>query len=122
MAKILIVEDDRMLSKLYENKIFELGHEVISAYDGYDGIEKFKKERPDLIVLDIVFPIKNGLEVLREIRKSRDGDKVKIIVMSRITDDKIVEKIIEENKAVFLKKDRHTINCLLSNIDEMLKK
>ena len=66
--KILIIEDDKFLRELISQKISKNGYIVIEAIDGEDGIEEFKKEKPDLVLLDLILPGIDGFEVLSQIR------------------------------------------------------
>jgi DNA-binding response OmpR family regulator len=80
MATILIIEDDgRLRLALKENLLFH-GYEVADAANGLEGIEKFRIRKPDLIVMDIIMPEKEGIETIREIK--RDFPSVKIIAIS----------------------------------------
>ncbi len=68
--KILVVDDEEHIVELVELYLGKEGYKVISAQDGDAAIEKFTLEKPDLLVLDIMLPGKDGLDVLREIRKT----------------------------------------------------
>lgn len=89
MIRILVVEDDLVISKGLRLALESEGYEVILAYDGSDGLHKAKTEAPDLVILDIMMPEMNGFEVAMELR--RGGDRVPIIVLSARTEtaDKI---------------------------------
>lgn len=65
--KILIVEDEEGLRLLYEEELKSEGYEVITARNGREAIEKLEKSKPDLIILDIVMPVMNGMETLGRI-------------------------------------------------------
>lgn len=77
--RILIAEDDAGLRMLYGDELEEEGYEVFSARDGEEGIRRYELERPDLVVLDIVMPVMDGIETLKRIRKI-DGNRVPIIL------------------------------------------
>ena len=68
--KILVVDDEEHIVELVELYLGKEGYQVASALDGDAAIERFGLEKPDLVVLDIMLPGKDGLDVLREIRKS----------------------------------------------------
>lgn len=68
MKKILLVDDDESIQLLYQEVFKEEGYAVVSAFNGAEGLEKFKEEAPDLVVLDIQMPGLNGIEVLRQIK------------------------------------------------------
>lgn len=79
--KILIVEDEEILSNLLEKKLTEIGYEVDIAPDGEEGLKKMQEKRPDLVLLDIIMPKKGGFEVLEEMQKS-DLKKIPVIIIS----------------------------------------
>ena len=76
--RILLIEDDAALRMLYEDELGEEGYEVLSARDGKEGIRRYEQERPDLVVLDIVMPLMDGLEALSRLR--RENGKVPVIL------------------------------------------
>lgn len=67
--KIMLIEDEEVLSSLLKRKLEEGGYEVIVAYDGEEGLAIMKKQRPDLVLLDIVMPKMGGFEVMEEMNK-----------------------------------------------------
>jgi len=69
MKKILIVEDEDPIRNLYKEELKDEGYEVVVAADGLVGYELFKKEKPDLITIDLKMPNMNGIELLDKIRK-----------------------------------------------------
>ena len=66
--KILIIEDDRSLAGVLEYNFANAGHDVICAHDGMDGINQARAKSPDLIVLDLMIPVIDGVEVCRRLR------------------------------------------------------
>jgi CheY-like chemotaxis protein len=66
MAKVLIVEDDRAQRILYKTEVSELGHRVILARDGREALKKIEAHHPDVIILDIMIPNMDGLEILHQ--------------------------------------------------------
>ena len=68
MKKILLVDDEEGIQMLYREELEDDGYEVISAYTGEEGLEKFKAEAPDLVILDIQMPGMNGIETLRQMK------------------------------------------------------
>ncbi|MBU0961327.1 MAG: response regulator [Proteobacteria bacterium] len=68
MKKILLVDDEEGIQMLYREELEEEGYQVISAYTGEEGLEKFKLESPDLVILDIQMPGINGIETLRQMK------------------------------------------------------
>lgn len=82
MKKVLLIEDDELLIKLLERKLFQEGYEASVARDGLEGLRKMREVKPDLILLDIIMPKMNGLEVMEEMQKDEELKKIPVIVVS----------------------------------------
>lgn len=72
MAKVLIIDDDKKHSELLQAYFKRFGINLICAYDSVEGFKKLSREEPDLLLLDIMLPGKDGFEICREVRKSSD--------------------------------------------------
>ncbi|NLC38613.1 MAG: response regulator transcription factor [Clostridia bacterium] len=82
--KILAVDDEPDIIKIVDHRLSREGYEVISACDGEEAIEKFRREKPDLVILDLMLPKVDGFEVCRMIREESD---VPIIILSARGDE-----------------------------------
>jgi DNA-binding response OmpR family regulator len=91
MTKVLIVEDNETLNEAYRLILEKDGHDVSTAFNGEEGLEKLKKVSPDLILLDMLMPKMDGLEFLRHF-KSADYPKTTIIILSNLNEDEQVEE------------------------------
>lgn len=81
--KILIVDDEAMIRRILSTRLTMVGYEVAIAANGIEALEVFEKEKPDLIVLDVMMPQLNGLEVCQELRKTSE---VPIIMLTALGD------------------------------------
>lgn len=80
--KILVIDDDPDLSYLLKARLEANKFEVITAYDGTEGLEKTKSEKPDLIILDILMPEKDGYVFVKELKSEEDIKDIPVIVIS----------------------------------------
>lgn len=80
--KILVVDDEAILVEMITMRLEDNGYDVVSAYDGFEGLSKAEQMRPDLIILDIGMPGMDGLAVLRKIRQSDQIKDVKVIMLT----------------------------------------
>jgi len=85
MKKILIIEDEPNIRELVLYNLKSNGYEGVGAEDGITGMEKIKTENPDLILIDIMLPGKNGMDICRELRQN--GDKRPIIMLTAKSDE-----------------------------------
>ena len=82
--KALIIEDDKFLNKVLANKFRKEGFEVSQAVNGDEGIRRVIDERPDIVLLDIMLPGKDGFEVLTEIRANKHVKDTPVIIISNL--------------------------------------
>lgn len=88
MHHILLVEDDPMLTELYETKLEMEGYQVTVVTDGEAGLKQAKKLKPDLILLDIMLPKLNGFAVLKELKANRGTVTIPVIVLTNLGGEK----------------------------------
>ena len=87
MKKILVVEDDPINQMILQDFLAANGYLTVAASSGPEGIERFEQEAPDLLLVDVQLPRKNGFELCREI-KSRPGKAPPILLMSAVYTDR----------------------------------
>lgn len=85
MAKILLVEDDNNLREIYEARLQAEGYDIVSARDGEEALTVAMKERPDLIISDVMMPKISGFDMLDIIRSTEETKNVKVIMMTALS-------------------------------------
>lgn len=94
--KILIVDDDMILREMYEARLKEEEFIILSAADGAEALEKVAKEKPDLIVLDIMMPKVNGIDVMKKLRENEETAGIPIILLTALVRE--IDKLKEMMK------------------------
>ena len=117
--KILVVEDDQALLNVLSLKLKSLNYAVIPARDGEQAIIKFKKEPPNLVLLDIAMPVKNGFEVLEEI-KIKQKSKVPIIILSNLAGSQDIVTGINFGAIDYITKSNLTLKEIGSKINKVI--
>ena len=108
--KILIVEDEANIRELLRLYLEREGYTVLEAENGVEGIKKWKSDKPDMLLLDVMMPVMDGYQVLNTIRnmeKQRGiegDDRVKIIMMTALNEQKNVRKAFEMGCTVYCAK------------------
>ncbi|HWO26693.1 MAG TPA: response regulator transcription factor [Kofleriaceae bacterium] len=87
MKKILVVEDDPVNQTILSDFLAANGYETLAASTGQEGITRFQKDAPDLLLVDIQLPSKSGIEVCREIKGLAQGKSTPIVLMSAVYSD-----------------------------------
>ena len=119
MKKILIAEDEEVLLNVLRDRFKAEGWEVSTARDGEEAIETIKKFRPDVVLLDLLMPKKDGFEVLKEIRSNPVLKTLPIIiVLSNLGSDEDIKKVMALGANDYFVKTQHP----MSEIVEKVKK
>ncbi|OIO47735.1 MAG: response regulator [Candidatus Portnoybacteria bacterium CG06_land_8_20_14_3_00_39_12] len=92
LTKILIVEDDHYMRKIYSNKLRRAGFEVIEAIQGEEGWHKILYEQPDLIILDLILPMKSGFQLLSDIKGNDKTKKIPVIILTNLSQGSDIQK------------------------------
>jgi DNA-binding response OmpR family regulator len=120
MKKILIVEDDQFISEMYLAKLKSEGFETILAMDGQEGIDKTKEIKPDLVLLDIVLPKKDGFEVLNAIKEDPETKNIKVALWTNLGQPEDIQKGLESNADAYLIKAHSTPSQIVAKVKEIL--
>jgi DNA-binding response OmpR family regulator len=80
--KILIADDDTFVHEIITTVLTTNEFDIIHAYDGQETVESINNERPDLVVLDVMMPIKDGRDICRDIKKNPETKDIKILMLS----------------------------------------
>lgn len=92
MPKILVVDDEEDVVRLLEFRLSKEGFDVICCGDGQTAITLMEQHKPDLVVLDIMMPLMDGMEVLRQIRSRRATSKIPVIMLTAKTSSVAVDE------------------------------
>jgi DNA-binding response OmpR family regulator len=119
------VEDDTSIREVLRDRLDLEGFQVLEAKDGEEGLSTAVREHPDLILLDILMPKMNGIDMMKKVRESGAwGKNVPIILLTNISpDDEAINKAITENEpAYYLVKSNWSIEELVKKINERLSR
>ena len=120
MAKILIVEDDPLMSRMYQ-KIFTFeGYEVEMAGDGVEGLEKVRSFKPTLILLDIMMPKMNGMEVLEKLKADPDLKSIPVVMLTNLAGQQDAEAALEKGAIKYIVKSEYEPKQVTNMVKEIL--
>jgi len=121
-VKVLVVEDDNFLRSAYQAKLSKAGFEVQMAMDGEDALTILNNFIPDIILLDLVMPRKDGFATLEEIKKREALQKVPVIVTSNLGQQDSIDKVKAMGATDFITKTDLSINDLVDKINGYVSK
>jgi len=119
--KILIVDDEAQLVEMVKMRLEASGYEIISAHDGQEGLDKAKKEKPDLIILDLMLPKIDGYKVCRMLKFDEKYKKIPIILFSARAQEEDKKMGEEVGADTYITKPFDP-KVLLGKIQELLNK
>jgi len=120
MEKILLVEDDPFLIDIYCTKLEEAGFKISIVKDGEKVLETTKREKPNLIILDIVLPSVDGWQILKQIKKESALKETKIIIFSNLSQKEEIEKGLSLGADRYFIKSDYTPSQVLEEINKLL--
>lgn len=118
--KILIIEDDRFIAKMYQTKLSIEGYTVETAENGTQGIEKIKSFLPDLVLLDIIMPEMDGFGVLEAIRDDDTINSTPVVVMSNLAQEDHLKRAKALGAKGYIVKSQLTPMDVVKKIKEVL--
>jgi len=122
MKKILFIEDEPSLQKAVSEVFIQEGFELLSASDGEEGLKITKEEKPDLILLDLILPKKDGFEVLKELKADEKMKDIPVIVLTNLEGVGDVEKALTLGAKTYLIKANYELEDVLKLVKEHLRK
>jgi CheY-like chemotaxis protein len=118
--KILIVEDEVALSEVLKDKMIHEGYEVETAKNGLEGLQAVKNNPPDLILMDVLMPVMDGMTALNELKKDEKTSKIPVIILSNMSDSQDVTKAMQYNTFDYLIKSDISLEAVLDKVRSKL--
>jgi len=118
--KIAIIEDDIAIVQMYRMKFEAEGYEVATAANGEQGLELIQQFQPNVVLLDLMMPVMDGLEMLVKMRQQSWGQKLPIIILTNMGESEAPQKIHELGVKNFIVKAEMTPKQVAEKVKELL--
>ena len=113
---VLIAEDDRFLGNVLKTKLQQEGFQVRLAVDGELALTEIAAAVPDILLLDVIMPKKNGFDVLAELRLKRGGAQVPVIILSNLGQEDDIKRGMSLGALDFLVKSDHSLQEIVDKV------
>ena len=120
MKKVLFIEDESVLQQAMGDFLAQNGYKIINALDGEVGLRLAKSEDPDLILLDMVLPYKNGFEILEELKSDEKTKDIPVIVLTNLEGLKDIDRAISSGARTYLVKTQYELKDVVDKIKEII--
>ena len=120
MAKILIIEDDPLMLRLYQKAFTFENYEVDTAANGQEGLDKVKEGKPTLILLDIMMPKMHGLEVLERLKADEATKKIPVVVLTNLAGQEDAETAMTKGAVKYIIKSEYQPKEVVDMVKQVL--
>ena len=120
MAKILLIEDEPSIRDLYSRQLTKAGYTVAVAEDGNKGLELLKADTYDLLLLDIMLPGINGLQVLREFKTQNPNSQMKVVLLTNLGQDTVIKEGFTLGASAYLIKASYTPDQIVTEVNNLI--
>lgn len=117
---ILIVEDDQFVRELYQHEFRKEGYNIEVVEDGEAALKTAKEGNFDCILLDIMIPKVDGIEVLKRLKADSSTKNIPIVMLSNLGQDEIIRKSIEIGAKAYIVKNLYTPNQVVSEVNSLI--
>ena len=120
--KVLMIEEDRFLRKIYRDKLSRLGFDFFEATNGEEGLNKVIAEKPDLVILDLILPRKNGFDVLIDMKSNKNTENIPVIILSNLGQESDIQRGLSLGAEAYLIKTEVSLSGVVDQVREQLAK
>ncbi len=119
--KVLLIEDEALLTRMYSKKLESDGYECFIAENGAEGIKLTKEKKPDIILCDIMMPVKDGITTLQELKEDEETKGIPVIMLTNLSDDKYTEQALSIGAISYLVKSQLVPADVVKKVKEVLE-
>jgi len=118
---ILLADDDTFFQKFYQSQLTAKGYEVEVAVDGADALTKMQGKKPDLLILDLIMPQKDGFDVLTDMSQDTSLKNIPVLIFSTLGQEQDVKHAMELGAKGYVNKSFFDFDSLVAKIQEVSK-
>ena len=122
MTKILLVEDDPLIYRMYQKVLKLEGFTTDLAKDGQEGLNKLKTSKPDIILLDVMMPKMNGIEMLSKIKADSKTKSIPVIILTNVADAGVNHELFGKGASMIIVKSETEPDQVVGWINSVLEK
>lgn len=121
MKKILFIEDEPALQNALSSTFEAEGYMLFSALDGEIGLQTVKREKPDLILLDLILPKISGFEILKKLKENPETKEIPVIVLTNLEGSRDIERALGLGATTYLVKTNYKLEEIVEKIKDLLQ-
>ena len=118
--KVILVEDDSLISGVLATRLISVGFSVVSVFDGAKALESIKAERPSIVLLDIILPGVGGFEILQKLKQDDSTKSIPVLILSNLGSKEEMQRGIDLGAIGYLVKSNNTVEEIVARIQGIL--
>jgi DNA-binding response OmpR family regulator len=118
----MLAEDDLILSKVIKEELESAGYEVSHVKDGDAAIKFIEKKKPNLVLLDILMPKVNGMEVLEHVKASSATKEIPVVMLTMLSSDDDIKEALKLGASDYIVKSQHAVGEIVEKVNEFFDK
>ena len=115
-VSLLVVEDDKFYANIYRVKFAKEGFDTRLASDGDEALRMAREKKPDLILLDLIMPRKDGFETLKEIKADPELKDIRVVIFSNLSQDEDVKRVMDAGAHDYIVKANISLQDMVSRV------
>lgn len=118
MKTILFVEDETTLQKSL-TEVLKEEYNMLNAFDGESGLSIARQEKPDLVLLDLILPKRDGFSVLEELKKDESTKSIPVVILTNLENNLEIEKVLNLGATTYLIKSQYSLEDIKNKIKQI---
>lgn len=119
-VKVLVAEDDVFLAGVHKSKFTKEGFEVIMAVNGAQALELAKKNKPDIILLDLIMPVMDGFEALKCLKSDPATKSIKVVILSNLSQEEDKKRVMDLGALDYIVKSNVSFHEIITMVKKIL--
>ncbi len=117
----MVIEDDRFLSTVIKARLEKMGAEVTQAFDGEEALANLLRQKPNLIILDLIMPKKTGFDVLEKISNTPELKTIPVVILSHLAQESDIEKAKQLGATAYFVKVKVSIDEVVEKVASLMR-
>lgn len=119
--KILVIEDKAIVREIYQKELMKCGYDVTAVATGEEGLETFKKDKFDAVLLEVMLPGINGIEVLKKIKSDENNKSLAVVLLTNLGQEDVIKEGFDSGATGYLIKSNYNPDQIINEVKSFIE-
>lgn len=119
--KILVIEDKAIVREIYQKELMKCGYDVTAVATGEEGLETFKKDKFDAVLLEVMLPGINGIEVLKKIKSDENNKSLAVVLLTNLGQEDVIKEGFDSGATGYLIKSNYNPDQIINEVKNFIE-